>query len=194
MKKLFSLCWRTAMKLQPDESIKVSNPLHHTLSQLIWSIQQCCHNKTMMTYFGTRKTDLILSQSLDTIRTLFRVPTDVSLLRRELGSWADSFERFRSGFRSLGSACVKDTGWSSSSRLYASYPTTIVMLLCSESDLYSMLPFSSETGRSGPWGIGTMAVGTSRYCTWCLFLQFIQFTNPSARVGYDTRSIFSSGV
>ena len=33
----------------------------------------------------------------------------------------------------------------------------------SESELYSMIPSGSETGRFRPWGIGLMAEGTSGY-------------------------------
>ena len=54
---------------------KVFLPPHHTLTPLIWSIQQCCCHKSMMTW----KTVLILSHCLDTSRTLFLAPTDVSL-------------------------------------------------------------------------------------------------------------------
>ena len=77
--KLFSLCWRAALRLLLDESIKVSIPWHYTLSPLIWSIQQYCCNKPMITYPATWKTVLILSYDLDTSRTLCLVPTDVSL-------------------------------------------------------------------------------------------------------------------
>ena len=66
---------------------------------------------------------------------------------------------------------VNRIGWWSFSGLYTSFPATTLMSLCLE----SMLLSGSGTGTSGPWGIGLMAEGTSGYCTWCLFLQFITF-------------------
>ena len=94
--KLFPLCRRTDLRLLLDESIKSL----HSMTSLIWSIQQCYCNKPMMTNPGTWKTVLILSHGLDTSRTLFHVPICFSL-RREHSSWADSFERFRSRIRSF---------------------------------------------------------------------------------------------
>ena len=120
-----------------------------------------------MTYSGTWKTVLILSHSTDANRCFS--------LTHEPSSWADSFESFWSRVRSLSSACVKGTGWSSSSGLYASFPATPVISLCLESDLYSMLPSCSGTGRSGLWEIGLVAEGVSGYWTWYLFLRFIPF-------------------
>ena len=49
------------------------------LSPLIWSILQCCWNKLMITYSGAWKTVLILFHCLNANKTLFLVPTDVSL-------------------------------------------------------------------------------------------------------------------
>ena len=50
-------------------------------------------------------------------------------LKHELSSWADSFKRFRSRVRSLSSAHVKGTCWSSSFGLYiTSLATTILSL------------------------------------------------------------------
>ena len=125
------LCRRIALRLLLDESIKMSISYHYNLSPLIWSIQQCCCNQPKMTYLGTWKTVLILSHGLDTSRKLLLVLTDVSLLRRELSSSADSFEKVWFHLRSLSSACVKDTDWSSSSSdLYESstaYNSRVIM-------------------------------------------------------------------
>ena len=120
----------------------------------------------MITYTWTWKGVLILSYDLNTSRTLFLVLIDVSL-------WDVYLEA--EFVRSLNFACVKGTSWSSSSGLYASSPATKVMSLCSKSELYSILPSGSGTGRYGPWGIGLIAEGTSGYQTWCLFLRFIPF-------------------
>ena len=104
---------------------------------------------------------------------MFLVSTDVFLWDVNSAAELTPFERFRFCVRSLCSACVKDTRWSSSSGLYASSSATIVIPLCSESELYSMLPSGSGTGRSRPWGIGLMVKRTSGYWKWCLFLWFI---------------------
>ena len=157
--KIFPLS-RTALRFLLDESIK---SFHSIVSYpLIWSIQQCYCNKSMMTYPGTWKTVLIFSHSPDTSRT---GTNRCFSLRCEPSSWTDSFERFRSRVKSLSSVCVKGSGWSSSSNFYTSSPATTVMWLCSESELYSMLLSGSGTGRSRPWRISLMAEGTSRYWT-----------------------------
>ena len=57
-------------------------------------------------------------------------------LRCEPSSWADSFERFRFYVRLLSSACVKVTGWSSSTGLYVSSQAKTVMSLYSATELY----------------------------------------------------------
>ena len=114
----------------------------------------------MMTDPGTWKTVLILSHSLNTSRMLFLVPTDFSLWDVNPAA-SRVFERFSGHVRSFSSACVKDTGWLSSSGLYASSPATTDIWLCLEPELYSMLPSGSGTGRSEPWGIGLMTEGTS---------------------------------
>ena len=141
---------------------------------MIWSIQQHCYNKQMKSYLSTWKTFLYLSHSLDARGTLF-VTNIYFSLRRESSRWADSFERFRARDRSLSSAWVKGIGWLFSSGLYASFPTTTVMSLCSVSELYSTLPFSSGTGRSGSLGTDLIAEGKLGYWTWCLFRRFIPF-------------------
>ena len=124
----------------------------------------------MMTYHGTCKTVLIISQWFNTSR-------------REPSSWADSFERFRSLVRSLISDCVKFTSKSSSSVLCASSKATSVLSLCLASELYFMLTPDSGTGSSGPWGTGFMAEGTSGYWTCCLFLLFFSFQIYLAEIG-----------
>ena len=58
---------------------KVSIPFHHILSPLIWSIEQYCQNKPMMTYTGTWKSVLILSHGVYTSRTLFLWTKNVSI-------------------------------------------------------------------------------------------------------------------
>ena len=120
------------------------------------------------------KTALILSISLNTSRTLFLMTTDVSLW--DVNPAAEQTPLKGSGLVSYCWVLLM-------SRILAGHlflicmchPQLQVMLLCSESELYSMLPSGSETGRSGPWGIGLIAEGTLRYLTWCLFLQFIPY-------------------
>ena len=128
----------------------------------------------MITYLETWKTVLILSHGIDTCRTLFLVPIEVSL-RSEPSSWANFFKNSRSRIRLLSSASVKDTGWSSSSGLCASSLASTVKSLCWESELYSMLPSCSGTGTSGSWVIGLMAEEALGYLKWYLFLRFISF-------------------
>ena len=85
--KTIPLCWRLLL----EESIKVSISSRHTLSPLIWLIQQCCYNKSMMSYPRTWKTDLILTHGINTSRTLFLMPIDVFLW--DMNSAADQTHR-----------------------------------------------------------------------------------------------------
>ena len=88
-----------------------------------WNVKNCLNSHSLSRYY--------LNVTPDANSYFF--------LRREPRSWTDS-ESFRSLFRTLSSACVKDTGWLSFSGLYAPFLTSKVMSLCSESELYSLLP------------------------------------------------------
>ena len=144
-------------QVNSSASLRASSNIGSFMSSLIWepsNIQVLSFSMPICGNFSWRKANSLpsLSTAPGTNRHF--------CFRREPSSWADSFERFRSRVKSLRSACVKGSGWSSSSGLYASSPATAVMSLCSESELYSMLPSRSGTWRSWPSGIGLMTEGT----------------------------------
>ena len=144
--KLFTLRRRAALRLLLDESIKSIHSVASYFTPLIWSIQQCCCNKPMITYPGTWKTVLVLSHGLNTSRMLFLVPTDVSL-------W--DVNPVTKQTPSKGS-CLMSVQLMS--RVLAGHPFWLICIIPSynshvtmfESELYFMLS-GSGTRRSGPW-------------------------------------------
>ena len=128
----------------------------------------------MMTYHWTWKTVVILSYGIDTRRTLFLAPKDVSL--REVNPAAQQIPLKGSGFVS-GLRVLLVSGVLSGRPLLACmhHPQQHVMSLCLVLMLYSTLPSGSGTWRSGPWWIGLIAEGTSGYWIYCLLFAIYSF-------------------
>ena len=89
----------------------------------------------MVTHPGTWKSVLILSHTLDTRRTLFQGPTDASL-----ETWTQQLSILLWKFQFL---CQVIKSCLCHGYLLVVFPSTVVLSLCSESELYSMLPSSS---------------------------------------------------